>query len=103
MKSLTDHLFSYRWIHSACEYLNTEADIEKVLEKGYTCYLCRPKGATPPHLEINPPHPFSDLDVGLSFGRTRSEIEPVKVSFIIALTGVTKSMYFQSIQPSRGL
>ena len=25
------------------------------MEKGYTCRLCRPPGATPPHLDLNPP------------------------------------------------
>nr|CAB3263200.1 uncharacterized protein LOC104266115 [Phallusia mammillata] len=70
-----------RWLHASCECLFSESDIEKVLEKGYTCILCRPKGTTPPHLDLNPHSMDGDPSTGIYPGRTRSDAEAVKVSF----------------------
>nr|XP_018672362.2 histone-lysine N-methyltransferase 2D-like [Ciona intestinalis] len=66
-----------RWLHGGCEFLYNEPDIEKVLEKGYVCILCRPKGATPPHLDLNPAPSFEG-ELGVFPGRTRSDSEVVK-------------------------
>ena len=56
----------------------TEADIEKVLEIGYECYFCRPKDATPPHLMLVSQNADQDQS-NMYLGRTRSEVENVKV------------------------
>ena len=70
----------FRWLHASCEYLYGESDIEKVLEKGYSCVFCRPKGSIPPHLDLNPPNAFEgDPSSGIYLGRTRSDVEQVKV------------------------
>ncbi|CAK8671690.1 unnamed protein product [Clavelina lepadiformis] len=95
-----------RWLHSSCEYLYNESDIEKVLEKGYTCLFCRPKGSTPPHLDLNPPQTFDgDPMTGLYIGRTRSDAEQVKEYHKdgVALTSAGLQHIQQLMQKAMGL
>ena len=57
-------------------------NVEKVMEKGYTCLLCRPKDATPPHLDLNPLQSIEG-EPPINILRPRIESENVKVSFSV--------------------
>lgn len=39
-----------RWLHCLCDTIRNETEADKCSEEGYSCPLCRPAGAPPPHL-----------------------------------------------------
>lgn len=39
-----------RWLHCSCDQIRNESEADRCSEDGYTCIMCRPTGAPPPHL-----------------------------------------------------
>lgn len=66
-------------------------DIEKVLEMGYECCACRPKDATPPHMVLAAQSDSQDQG-NFYMGRTRVEVENVKVSWKVAVAKCSRSL-----------
>ena len=37
----------YRWLHAACDGMEKEEEVERILDKGYVCLMCRPHTKLP--------------------------------------------------------